>query len=236
MKDLLNKISYSGILFAKTSHDKKCILIINRMSIILTIMMFTFVCFAFVFKIYTLLYFTIPFLFAFSSAPLFNAKGWLTFSKWFFALVPVACLIMVCIYNSINLGDRFFFLATATIPILLFRKKWVVYFIFYLNLAAFLFANWYQSHHESILKIPKEVETAYWNFTLVSVFAVIFFAIRYFRGDSEVYEKELEEKNDLITEKNKEITDSIKYAKRIQQTLLPSEKYFEKHLKNLKDK
>ncbi len=45
---------------------------------------------------------------------------------------------------------------------------------------------------------------------------------------------ELEEQKDIVEEKNKEITDSIKYAKRIQTALLPSDKYFEKHFKGLK--
>jgi hypothetical protein len=234
MKGLVDKISYAGLEFVKNNHDRKCILIINRMSIILTVMMFTFICFATVFRIYMLYYFTVPFLIAFALAPWFNSKGWLTFSKFFFCFSPVVCLLVVCIYNSIDLGDRYFFLTTATIPVLLFRKTWLVYLLFYMNVGAFIFANWYQSYHLPILIIPKEVEPVYYYFTLTSVFAVLFFVIRYFRGDSEVYEKELEEKNDLITEKNKEITDSIKYAKRIQQTLMPSEKYIEKILKNLK--
>ena len=230
MKKLLDKINYAGLEFAKSTHDRKCILIINRMSIILVLMMFSFICFALVFTIYKLFYFTVPFLVAFSLAPWLNSKGWLTFSKFFFCFSPLTCLLVVCVYNSINLGDRFFFLTTATIPVLLFRKTWLVYLIFYLNLAAFLFASWYQSNHTPIIEVPKQIETYYWYFTLTSVFAVLFFVIRYFKGDSEAYEKEMEEKNDLITEKNKEITDSIKYAKRIQTTLLPSDKYFEKHL------
>ncbi len=236
MTGFVNKINYAGIDFAKTSHDKKCILIINRMSIILSILMFTFACFALLFKIYMLLYFTTPFLFAFSLAPWFNSKGWLTFSKFFFCFVPMTCLIIICIFNSIEQGDRFFFLTTATIPILLFRKTWLVYSVFYLNVAAFVFAQWYQSNHAPILTIPKEIEIIYWYFTLISVFAVLFFVIRYFKGDSEIYEKELEEKNDLISEKNKEITDSIKYAKRIQQAQMPSEKNFGIHLRRLKNK
>jgi len=37
----------------------------------------------------------------------------------------------------------------------------------------------------------------------------------------------------LGEEKNKDILDSIRYAKRIQQSLLPTEKYFERNLKIL---
>jgi tetratricopeptide (TPR) repeat protein len=44
---------------------------------------------------------------------------------------------------------------------------------------------------------------------------------------------ELKKANDLIAEKNKEILDSIKYAKRIQTSLITSEKYIEKTVSRL---
>jgi CHASE3 domain sensor protein len=44
----------------------------------------------------------------------------------------------------------------------------------------------------------------------------------------------IEEQKDLVEEKQKEILDSIHYAKRIQQSLLPTERYIEKSLKKLK--
>lgn len=43
---------------------------------------------------------------------------------------------------------------------------------------------------------------------------------------------QLEEKNKLIEEKNKEITDSITYAKRIQEAILPASSLLNKHLKD----
>jgi flagellar basal body-associated protein FliL len=48
-------------------------------------------------------------------------------------------------------------------------------------------------------------------------------------------QKELiEKKNKLVEEKQKEILDSIRYARRIQNSLLPTAKYIEKHLHKLK--
>lgn len=46
--------------------------------------------------------------------------------------------------------------------------------------------------------------------------------------------KLLKERNALIEGKNKNITDSINYAKRIQQSLLPTEKYIQKKLDEIK--
>jgi serine phosphatase RsbU (regulator of sigma subunit) len=230
MKNLVRTITYAGIDYANNSHDRKSILIINRMSIILAIMMFTFVIFGIVSKTYYLLYFTVPFLFAFCSAPVFNARGWLTFSKWFFAFLPLSCLIVVCIYNSAELGDKFFFLTTGAIPILLFRKTWTVYLIFYVSVAAFVFVTWYQSNFEPVITLPKNVSTQYYYFTMLSVFAVMFYVIRYFKGDADAHERAIEAQKELISEKNKEILDSINYAKRIQYTLLAHEAMLKQHL------
>lgn len=49
----------------------------------------------------------------------------------------------------------------------------------------------------------------------------------------EAQKKEVEHKNELIETKNKEILDSIHYAKRIQDSLLPTEKYIERNIKKL---
>lgn len=46
----------------------------------------------------------------------------------------------------------------------------------------------------------------------------------------------ISEQKQIIEEKNKDIIDSIRYAKRIQNSLLPTDKYIEKSFKRLKDK
>lgn len=48
--------------------------------------------------------------------------------------------------------------------------------------------------------------------------------------------KEIERQNVLLEEKQKEILDSIHYAKRIQQSLMPTEKYFKKKIDELQKK
>lgn len=53
------------------------------------------------------------------------------------------------------------------------------------------------------------------------------------KGIVEHQKKEVEEQKLLVEEKQKEIIDSITYARRIQQSLLPTEKYIERTLKRL---
>ena len=130
------------------------------------------------------------------------------------------------------MGDRFFFFTTALIPIILFRKKWLIYTIFYLSVAAFVFTSWYQGTYKPIGNILVEIATQYYYFTLISVFAVLFYVVTNFKQGSDEYEKEVELKNETISLKNKEITDSINYAKRIQYTLLAHTDFLKENIPN----
>jgi len=64
---------------------------------------------------------------------------------------------------------------------------------------------------------------------------ILLFAVVIFRNLQENKKKNkiIQMQKDLVEVKQKGILDSIKYAKRIQQALLPSEKYIDKHLKRL---
>ena len=60
-----------------------------------------------------------------------------------------------------------------------------------------------------------------------------FISVRMFKNENLRYSREINEQKNLIEEKNKDITSSIRYAKRIQDALLPTEKYIHKTLKRL---
>ncbi len=230
MKEIIKKITYAGFSEAKNSHDRKSVLIVNRMSLILIILMILFVVLSPIIAIEKAFYFSISFLIIFSLTPFFNTRGWLTFSKYYFSFVPVLGVMVICYNNPGALGDRYFFLTTAVIPILLFRKTWVVYSIFYVSVAAFIAMSFYQWAHPVVLNISERIQVQYFYFVMLSVFAILFYVVRYFKQDSDEFEKIIEEKKTELAEKNKEIVDSINYAKRIQHTLLANTSLLNKNL------
>ncbi len=230
MKKFWAAFSIGGVQFAKNSQERKTILLINKMSVILTLMMLLFSLFGPILGLWDILIFSVPFGIVFAITPFFQRMGWLLFSKYLFAFSPVLCIFFVCIHNSVQMGDRFFFLTTATIPLIIFRKKLDTFLLFMFNVVAFFVIEWYQSTHAPLKQIPIDLEKKYWYFTIVSVFAILYFVFKYFRSDNEDYEKELEIKNDVIAEKNKDILSSIHYAKRIQRALLASDTLLKNNL------
>jgi len=230
MKKTWTTFSSLGLQFAKTTHQRKTVLLINKMSAILVLTMVLFSIFGPIMGLWDVLLFSIPGIFAFSLGPLFQKKGWIFFSKYYFSFAPVLCVFAVCIHNSAQMGDRFFFITTAAIPLIIFRNKLDMFLLFLFNIFAFFLTEWYQSTHAPLKQLPLDLEKKYWYFTIMSVFAILYFVIRYFRSDNEDYEKELEIKSDVISEKNKEILSSIHYAKRIQRALLASDKLLKNNL------
>lgn len=74
------------------------------------------------------------------------------------------------------------------------------------------------------LSKEKEKQKIYlWSILFIAILAVALSLLYYYRfREKQNSNRILSEKNSLIEEKNKEITDSINYARRIQQALLPS--------------
>jgi hypothetical protein len=69
--------------------------------------------------------------------------------------------------------------------------------------------------------------------TLVPFSLCVYIVIVFIRTNS-VAEKQIQEQKTLVVIKNKEITDSIHYAQRIQKSLLPTDKYIDRKIKELK--
>ncbi|MBP7809264.1 MAG: SpoIIE family protein phosphatase [Bacteroidia bacterium] len=217
------KITVSGLRLADSPHDRKSVLFINKMSVLNVLAMIAFSVSAPLFNLQHVLYFTIPFMFAFGLPPYLNHLGKLKFTRYYFAIIPLVFLIGVCIHNSAELGDKYLILTSATLPLILFKNKKTIYLIFGLNVVAFFLITLYQTTFEPLVLLPDTLQWIYSVFSVLTVFGVIFFIVQYFRADSEEYEGELEEKNKEISQKNTEIIDSITYAKRLQQAILPPE-------------
>ncbi len=221
---LIKNLSIAGISLAKTPYDRKSLLFINKMSLVNTLFMVAFSITLALLNMSDVLCFTIPFTILFALPAYLNSKGKLFFCRYYFSIVPLIFIMAVCIHNGSHLGDKYLLLTTATIPVILFKDKKTIYSLFFLNIVVFFLILWYQSTFKPLVLLPEIIEKQYYIYSQLTIFVVIFFVVQYFRHDSEEYAEELEEKNKIINEKNHEIIDSITYAKRLQDAIMPPEK------------
>ncbi|CAN5438584.1 hypothetical protein BH09BAC5_BH09BAC5_21820 [soil metagenome] len=224
MKKIWDSISNCGVAFTTSAQERNTVQLINRMSLLLAWIMVMFSLLSIVDGMLSILFFSVSFSLGFA-LPIFLQKiGWLKFAKAFFTFSPLLGITAIGIYNSADMGDKFFFITTSTIPVILYKHKGQRYLFFMFSVIGFYFIWWYQNHFEPVKVFSVQQQQLYWGFALLSVFAIIYYVLQYFRAGNEDYQKELEFKNDIIEEKNKDILSSIHYAKRIQRALLASDK------------
>jgi serine phosphatase RsbU (regulator of sigma subunit) len=228
--NLFQSVTYAGLKLAKAPINRKGILFINRMSIVNTALMLLFSLTIPFFNLTHVLIFTIPFTLLFALPPWLNSKGYFAFTRYYFSIIPLVFLLCVCIHNNANMGDKYFILTTAAIPLILFRDRNKIYVLFALNVAVFMFIAWYQNNFTALVSVPDFISSIYFICAQLAVFTVIFFIILSFRNNNEAFEQELEEKNRIISLKNHEIIDSIVYAKRLQEAIMPPQEEIYKHV------
>ncbi len=131
-----------------------------------------------------------------------------TNSYLYFLFIPVACNIL---FDTLQTTLKYFIATLITIGFLIIYMDThlPVYKVDFLNTALFSVVN------------------------TVFVAVLIFLGVRLFKTENHAYSSQIEEQKKVVEVKQKEILDSIHYAKRIQNTLLTSEKYIDKHLNEL---
>ena len=101
---------------------------------------------------------------------------------------------------------------------------------------------WNEKITEIKIKVIPPWWKTMWFYVMSGIFittsVVVFFRYRtnIIKKENKILEIKVSERTKELAEKNRDITSSIEYAKRIQNTLLPSEKYIWQTLKRLNNK
>jgi hypothetical protein len=140
-------------------------------------------------------------------------------------------------YCSLELkgsGVEYFLIPLGLLPFVMEEGTKVCSFMVAISFAAFCASYFLREQyipHEFIGETELRIT---YMVVMFSVFLICFFIILQFKTVYAAYERIIEQQRDEVENKNKEITDSIHYARRIQKSLLPTEKYIERHLKRMK--
>jgi serine phosphatase RsbU (regulator of sigma subunit) len=138
---------------------------------------------------------------------------------WYFFLGVTA--------GAIDYSD-YIYIPSSVAAMIFFRefRTSVIYFV--LNLFSFGLVRYSHTIIQPVFKFKGQEDLAFSD--LFTVFLMVFLIVVYFRFENSNQEKSLEERNKIVEEKNKDILDSINYAKRIQTALLKEEERVSMHL------
>lgn len=162
----------------------------------------------------------------FGSTLLFNKLFGLSCARIYISIFGPACFGYVNFISGIETGFYMGFIVTTIPALLVFdnTKQSFIYVIISLMLLTLSMIG--ACYIAPVVKIEYAIVLLVINlFTVIMATLTVVF----------IFKQELQESKDKIEEKQKEILDSIHYAKRIQQALLPNEKYLERIFTSIKD-
>ena len=246
MNNIWAKISNNGIPLELDENEKKRIRILNIMLFIIIVLSLVFLIIDLFHQVYEGVAITLITIFTNLIILFLIHKQKYILSKWFSIVFIIGYISILTILTGKNTGTIIYLIPGVLFPTIIFhnKKTIIVLSIFIIGLFCTLF--WLTQSIGPFIELTDEVRVIYRFSGMLGVIITSFLMVWYFRNLNDAYENIIIEKNkSLITAndkvnlqklkleiKNKEITDSINYARRIQQAILPPESKINNHLKN----
>jgi hypothetical protein len=166
-----------------------------------------------------------------------TAAGYFKAARIYFLVITQGFLSALLIFMSgRDGGTQIVYIMSASLHLVLFKDtKWSVA-VFLMVMLLFGITSYIAEHTVSYVDGLTAYQKRFsYYLNIASCAALVFAMILYFKNAASEYEAKINEQNRKISEKNKDILDSIKYAQRIQQSLLPSEKLVERSIQRSKN-
>ena len=227
------RLTHLGINEKNLDWDNRNLRIMNGMSVILALSMFMFAIVAAIFEVYE----DIPLLLiSFSICTIYffvNRLLGLKITKIYFCVMPIAIVMLFSILVFGEVGnDKYYILISATLPPLVFNNKWTYIPLIWLNMLAFFFIEMMQKEVEPWTVLPETEMGILLFLNHLMLFTFIYAIFQLYKNENAGYQNEINLQKEIVEEKNVEITQSIEYAKRIQQAILPTESFRQQYLPN----
>lgn len=153
--------------------------------------------------------------------------------KLYASLIPIVLISIV----SISIigeggGDRFYFACSLILPMIFYKeKKWWLPLVL-LNIVAFIASTFLQQYIEPMASISDQELFFYAGINGIAICSLILIMLKVFKIEIDGFQQTITDQKQTLEIKNKEITESINYAKGIQEAILPSAHFLEREFKH----
>lgn len=230
---MIKKILNTGVSIVNDDNLNRKIRISNLISLITIITMIGYIPIAVIYKMSDIIVLNALFLvFTFICIYLHRMKkhdGAFYITSWFGLIYFVSGTIFYGLVSNLH----FFLLIMCLIAIALFKSNIALRIFIGLSVASFFFLLIFMKDKEGIISFTVEMQKAQAVISVVNLFLLFIITILFFvffRRENLLFQKAIMQQKAIIEEKQKEILDSINYAKRIQFSLLAGDSLLQHHL------
>ena len=238
MKKFWNIISENGIPLEMDLDEKKRIRFLNRMLMVVVILSFSFLCVDLFYQVYEGVAITLLTITTCTIILFMISKKKFKISKWFSIIFILAYISTLTLMTGKNTGTIIYLIPGVLFPTVIFKNKKTILLLSISIICLFSYLFWTIQKIDPIIQLTDELRVIYQFSGTLGVIIVSFLMIWYFKNLNDEYEniiisnnRKLSNSNEQINQqrlkleiKNKEVTDSINYARTIQNAILPTEK------------
>ncbi len=230
MKKLIHKIFEAGVHPGLDEFERRSIRLLNRLTLVAFVGTTAFCILDMINGIYDICFLLL------AMSIIFAAEQFLARHKHYNAAkILVFTFILVWgIIFSVIVGDKahpqYMLLPLAMFPLLFFRSVKLSAFLFTIIVSAFILIVYLQAMVEPIVILPDHLIFPYTIVAAFMMMMIIYLLTLYSRSLTNEFEKIITQKNEELTDAYKDIKDSINYAKRLQEAILPSTESIQTHL------
>lgn len=166
----------------------------------------------------------------FLSVLYFNHKGLYTFARYFIIIFAVVIVAFMTFMVGGGSNSEYVLIALMVSPLLLFKqKKHALLLVFFVG-ASFFIVRYFSDKAPALVEVPLTIKEQVRPVMVLMTMVLLFSQVYYFKKLNNKYQLELIESKKEVELKQKEVLDSIIYAKRIQTAILPSARIFKEQL------
>lgn len=151
-------------------------------------------------------------------------------ARYYLLFVANIFIIAAGIMVGKGINNHVTLIPVVLMVVLLFKTKAERFAGFLITVSFFVIQKYLFEIISPQVVISGEVKAVFSFIFFILSMVISYFVGIYFIGTNREYEQVVTEQKEAIALKNKEITDSITYAKRIQNAILPSDKTMKEHL------
>jgi serine phosphatase RsbU (regulator of sigma subunit) len=150
--------------------------------------------------------------------------------KFLSVILCLAFIVYAGIMVGKGVGNHIAFIPICLFGMLLFRRTRDKVIVFFLTLFCYFLLTYLRNTVSPYFTTTDDIREFFTNIYFVMTLVLTFFMGIYFLGINDEYEGLIIEQRESLALRNREVTDSIRYARRIQQCLLAHDSFLKEHL------
>lgn len=226
-----HKLSRIGLREDESVMEFREVILINRLMIFIPLIMAVYIPIEIFINGLKMIYAVSSMVFLFMATLVFHHYRWFKFAKYYLYLISSLFIVFMGVSVGKGINNHVMFMPILLVGVIIFKTNVDRIVIFIITTFFYLLQQYLFNNVSPIADISSEVRASFTIVFFIMGMLIVFVIGYYFMGINKEYESIIVSQKEGLELKNKEITDSITYAKRIQTAILPSDEIISSHLK-----